>query len=639
MNLPSKILDRGYRAPAMLAVLVVLCGLAGWLMLHRKNGRVEQDLDALSVTPVTKPIPPPEGYVGSAACAECHADIATAYRSHPMSRSMARLPEAVPVETFDRNSSFRPGGRCVYEVRRQNGKIVHHEVMVDGSGQVIYDQAVPVQYAVGSGVRGRSYLIDRQGVIFMSPISWYSSVGWDLSPRYLPDDARRFDRRISDRCLACHAGRVAVQAGYQDRYQQPPFLELSIGCERCHGPGKEHVAVQSGAGPVDGQAIDSIVNPADLDPVRRESVCNQCHLQAKVKVPRYGRTEFDFRPGDSLETVWTVLVGGTGVTEWGTTKSVSHVQQMRASRCYQQSDRQLGCISCHDPHSVPAPEMKSEFYRARCMHCHAEKGCSLPMEKRRDNDIANSCIVCHMPRLETHDIAHTAQTDHRILRSPGPNGREGVAQGREESSSLTFFDGADRRMSRWEVDRAHALAEVMQFLQDGERSRLVEVEGLLERVSKVVPDDVVVLHALGIACLEQERFSESRAHFETALRFAPNFEVTLVGLLRACYRMKDYEAALDYAARLREVNPWYHQLYALQAEMLRTQGRLPDAIESAEKALQLNPRLFQVRAFMVETYEAAGREDSSRQQREILRRMNWPPSGRGSRSSGAAKAE
>ncbi len=252
-------------------------------------------------------------YVGSEACARCHADESRAYHAHPMSRSLSESARASPLEDYAQ-SAFSPLESVVYYAEKTATGIVHHEQRLDAAGRVLYDQAVPIAFAVGSGQRGRSYLINNEGRMYASPISWYSSpTRWDLSPGYAPDNNPRFERRVSDGCVSCHAGQVTVYGNDLDRFGEPPFPELSIGCERCHGPGGGHVLHQSGA--QSGEGRDPIVNPARFTDARRDAVCSQCHLQGRRRVVRAGRTEFDFRPGEFLSDNWVVFLKTAGVRE------------------------------------------------------------------------------------------------------------------------------------------------------------------------------------------------------------------------------------------------------------------------------------------------------------------------------------
>ena len=97
-----------------------------------------------------------------------------------------------------------------------------------------------------------------------SPIAWYAQQGrWDLAPGYRGQNLH-FDRPILAGCLFCHTNRFEFAEG-----RPPTFHGLSIGCERCHGPGALHDGRAKGADEVD----LTIVNPADLAPALRDAVC------------------------------------------------------------------------------------------------------------------------------------------------------------------------------------------------------------------------------------------------------------------------------------------------------------------------------------------------------------------------------
>jgi len=366
---------------------------------------------------------------------------------------------------------------------------------------------------------------------------------------------------------------------------------------------------------------DSIVNPERLDPARRESVCNQCHLQGELAVPRYGRTFFDFRPGQLLDEVWTVSVEGSGVRDDGMTRAVSQVQQMRASACYQRSEGRMSCNSCHPAHSVPDPETKADYYRGRCLECHAERGCSLPEAERATPPAENSCVYCHMPRLSAHDIPHASQTDHRVGRSPTVQPPDDPNPGWD--SEWELFDHAEQRLPRWEVDRVRGLNHVQMALLNRPSAALNfrEAEPLLRAALRAAPDDVRVLEALGQTLFGQSRGAEARECFQRLLEIQPRHETSLEMLAELSYDRDDFDAGIAYGERLLAVNPWIATYYARQADMLRRRGQLTQSLACGEKALRLDPWQTQIRAWLVEVYRMTGDGAASARHAEFLRRM------------------
>jgi hypothetical protein len=614
---------RTHRLPPVgwlgLIALLVAVAFAAWRLRSPEKQPAEKGAGGgqQSQSAAAEWVPPSDqGFVGSQACASCHADIAASYQTHPMARSLTRIEDEMDDRSSRPQAEARvPGKQRVLDVELTERGMRHHERMYDSSGEEIYDCAVTIKYVVGSGRRATAYLHQRGSLLFMSSLNWYTQAQqWDLAPGYSKDDPRRFDRRVTDECLSCHAGRVAPLGRSTQRYEPVPFRELPIGCENCHGPGEQHIALRQ-SDPDAATAIDTIVNPARLEPGKRESICQQCHLVAAARIPRPGRSEFDFRPGQRLEEIWTTFEQGSGVTADGRTRSVSHVQQMRESRCYAQSGGRFGCTSCHDPHRVPPASERAAFYRERCLRCHTEVTCTESPVRRQEQ--GDSCILCHMPARDASNVSHVTQTDHRVLKIVSR--QVGETQNAADDE-LYFFDRSDQGLDVWERDRALGLASWKHLSKLG-RLRPLELIQLLETCLDRVPDDGLVLAAVGSMGAENQLIERARECFEPARHFPASEEAATAGLLDICYLASEQESALTYADRLLEIDPGDARVHALRADILWRMGRLAEGIEAARKSLEFNPTLVAVRQWLVKALRDTGRDEERQVEEQILRRM------------------
>ncbi|MCI0460456.1 MAG: tetratricopeptide repeat protein [Gemmataceae bacterium] len=570
---------------------------------------------------------PSISYVGDEACAHCHAEIAEAFRRHPMGQSLAPVVSATPAERHDRetrNPFDTLGFR--YQVERRGGQVFHRETALDPQGRALAEIETPVDFAVGSATHGRGYLVNRDGYFFQSPITWYPQKGiWDLSPTYAARN-HHFARPVTAECLFCHSNRALEVEHTVNRFRPPFFQGHAIGCERCHGPGALHIRRHENAEdftPPD----DSIVNPRHLSPVLREAVCQQCHLQGLHRVLRRGRSTFDFRPGLPLHPFLSVFV--RPATPGRSLKFVGHVEQMQGSRCFQQSGGKLGCISCHDPHQQPTPQERVSYYRDRCLHCHTDAGCSVPVATRRQKSKEDSCVQCHMPAGGS-EIAHTSITDHRIPRQAD----EGVPVDSRAPRllpgeiPLVHFHKDQVAPDDPEVERDLAIALMDRVdrqphttRQELGRMALARLEAALERD----PADLPAAEARATALWVQGRREAAAAAFATVLERAPRREAALHSAATLAMEMNQFPAAHNYWERAREVNPWRYEFhYGLAATQIQFQ-QWREAAASCRRALELNPAHLETRRLLVRCYLELGEKDQA--SAEFDRLLGLSPTG------------
>lgn len=427
-------------------------------------------------------------FVGSQTCQPCHAKIAENYNRTPMARSGGPVSTLPAAEFIVNGHQYQIGGK---------------KVSFDGG-------SVSADYFIGSNTSGRTYLWEREGYLFELPITWYArKQAWDASPGYEKDTEIRLTRPVEASCLRCHTSSVRPVLGTQNRYGDPPFLEGGVSCERCHGPGSEHVRNPAQA---------HMVNPAKLDSERRDSVCAQCHLTGEARVERAGRRFADFSAGERLSDYATYFV-------WKSTrrdlKVTSHVEKLAASACKRASGEALWCGTCHDVHT------NQDKTQGACLSCHAAA-----------HHQEEQCASCHMPKTRAVDANHGVMTDHSIPRIPVsehalPGGDLVAFLGTADDRSLgiAYAELGDRRGREFLLHAQPADAQVRLRLAASEPEP-ARATALYESVLRTNPSETVALVNLGALYASAGRTKEAVDLWERALVSNPATEAAVLNLSR-----------------------------------------------------------------------------------------------------------
>jgi hypothetical protein len=547
---------------------------------------------------------PEVGYVGSEVCRSCHEDRHRSFRHTGMGRSMA----AVDLEREPPDASFdHPPSRRRYQVRRKDRQLWHRELLLTDDRSEVVLAEYPLAYVVGSGRHSLTYVVEVEGFLVESPVTWdRSRKAWGMSPGYDNADQIGFERAVGDGCLVCHAGRAEALEGSLHRMR---IIEPAIACERCHGPGALHAERHEGRKPpVDrtGVPIDyTIVNPAHLSRELAEAICQQCHLRSNATIVARGRTPNDFRPGLPLEDFrqdYGLEVPGTSMTV------VGHVEQMHLSRCYQRT-RTLTCLTCHDPHNEPDEEKRVGYYRSICLNCHEPQSCKVDARVRQKERPDNSCIHCHMPTAPT-EIPHLAFTHHRIGRhdrgqeakEPTPLSGRGTLQ---PFLPLARLSDIDRRRS---LGLAH-LETANREREPSEQARHQQgALDLLVEVKQAGLRDPVVDASLARLLFDREQHGVGHLA-ESALAqegLTGQDRCTALYLLADDHsqqgRHSDAQGILRQLVRLRR-----HPMdWLLLAKTEKALGNGDAEVEALVRVVQISPRMWRVHQHLAERYRERG---------------------------------
>jgi Cytochrome c554 and c-prime len=332
--------------------------------------------------------PEPAPFVGSTRCGECHGKIYHEQQGesrHALTLRHGSNLKNVPLPDHAVPDPVTPGITHSF-TRMSDDRIELESRAGDQTFQAIVD------YAVGSGRHGITMIArDKEGVhrelrvsYFADKQSWGETKGINLAPRDAGDHiGSPLGSQSLHHCLHCHTtwfrsvdlGRAGARG--------PEGEDRGIGCERCHGPGLNHVkAARSG------YAEMSIALTAKTPHAVRLKSCAGCHA-----------ADGSVQPSDPEFT-----------RAQGTT--------FLFSRCYRASKDRMSCTTCHNPHR--SVETSTSHYETECLACHGPNSPSrVDHEKGRStapscpvNATAN-CISCHMPKVD--DPSRRSRfTDHHI---------------------------------------------------------------------------------------------------------------------------------------------------------------------------------------------------------------------------------
>ena len=322
-------------------------------------------------------LPAQAQYVGSLACARCHAAIYDRWKNTRMAnvvRDPKEHPEAIapdltkkdPLVTFTRDDiAFVYGSKWKQRYFKRVGDDYY---------------VLPAQWDFTHKI-WRPY---------------FAAQGADWWTAFYPPD--NMQRPTGPLCDGCHSVNYNIET--------KQVTEWNVGCEKCHGPGGEHVQKPSAS---------NIVNPARLDQVAANDVCIQCHSQGRpLKNPingKYYDWPVGFQVGSTdLADFWRLedhKLGETSFTHYA--DGTAHKNRMQGNDFVSSLMYTHGvtCFSCHDVHGTANNADLLKPASVMCLECHGPNSPNGPRAAtieqhthHKPGSRGNECIECHMPKIE-----------------------------------------------------------------------------------------------------------------------------------------------------------------------------------------------------------------------------------------------
>ena len=594
-------------------VILVASIYFGWSHLDWNPERGLAEAELPRITPSSFRNTSPEArYVGSDACTDCHTDEHESYLATTHSRALASIDlAAVPDDT----EYFHAVSGRWYRVYRQDGQLRHCEYIKTRDDQEVILNDHQIDYVLGSGNHSQTYLLEVDGFLMESPIHWFTAPNkWDMSPGYEDNpDHPAFSRPVRTKCVFCHVGHSEPIDSSIHRLK---IHDLTIGCERCHGPGSLHVELHESGGEIPSGGDNTIVNPVHLERAQQESICAQCHLGGAALVSLRGRNIGQYRPGLNLSDF---AISYVTETENEAMTVVGHSEQMKLSRCYSESES-LTCTTCHEPHNPLAKEARPAFYRDTCLSCHSACG----REGAELTAAQDDCTTCHMPRSDT-DIPHTVFTHHRI----GLYASDAFLQPDHELTEVVTPIPLEDTSHLPEIDQQRNLG--LAYLQlatsapnrDLGQTYLRRSFEILRELAEQGLNDPEIHVALAFAYSQIDPI-RSAHHATVALRaekiWPDNRRDALTFLASSQFKRRQADNAIETLEQLVMLERRFEN-WMMLAICYQEKGDLPAALRAAEKAVGIRPDLPHLHSLVADLCQQMGDQPRASEQRRLAAQL------------------
>lgn len=308
-------------------------------------------------------------YVGKAVCKECHQANFDFHSRHGHASTFSVMEQSSLSSQYagKEHDAGKVVGKFKYH-GEANGKL--SVSLPDKFGE----KRFPLQYVLGSGKHAQTIItlisnLKNETECVEHRVSFFPDRGLGLTPGQTDtmtttNSLELFGQFVLgdkiERCVYCHTTTASIKD------EQVVNLRSNVNCEKCHGPGSEHVA----SARKNPKPVPYSVGMPTWDAESEIQLCGDCHRLpwhvTEKEVREYPDVLVRFQPIGLLR-----------------------------SSCYLKSEGEMKCTTCHNPHE-PSAEVSLSRHIKNCIACHQEQN---------DQHVAcpvsttEGCIDCHMPAV------------------------------------------------------------------------------------------------------------------------------------------------------------------------------------------------------------------------------------------------
>jgi predicted ATP-dependent protease len=357
-------------------------------------------------------------YAGSASCRECHTNAFAAWSVSNHGMAERSPSQALDLAAFDPPRSFAHGSQRT-SVGSSNGVFTIASLGPGGS-----QDPRPVARVIGHHPL-RQYLVEAPGGRWQTlEASWDPRTN-DWFNVYGDEDRQPGEwghwsgrgMNWNAMCGTCHNTRYRKNYDPATDAFHTTMAEMTVGCEACHGPMRDHVSWQR-AWP--GKKND----PTLRKPTAAQSMesCAPCHA-------RRSEITGDFAPGDSFWDHYLLAIVDESDVYYPDGQVRDENYEYAAFLGSRMHAAGVTCLDCHDPHAARPKIAGNDL----CLRCHNGSRAGSPIidpvkhSFHQPGSTGAACVNCHMPQTPymqrhwRHDHGFTSPDPVLTLESGIPN--------------------------------------------------------------------------------------------------------------------------------------------------------------------------------------------------------------------------